>query len=151
MTPAPAHDTLPALLASPARAGVRPLPPGTAANLKAAALQLGFHTAEIDLAACADKAEVLRAFETAFALPDWFGHNWDALSDCLADLSWLQRPGYLLLAQGGSGLRTRSPETLDTLLDILRDASRGWAQDAVPFWVFLDLGNPPVEGKVQAR
>jgi hypothetical protein len=31
------------------------------------------------------------------AFPEWFGRNWDALADCLADLSWLAGAGHVLL------------------------------------------------------
>jgi len=33
----------------------------------------------------------------ALAFPAWFGHNWDALADCLSDLSWLSGTGHVLL------------------------------------------------------
>jgi hypothetical protein len=34
------------------------------------------------------------------AFPAWFGHNWDALADCLTDLSWLPAAGYVLIWDG---------------------------------------------------
>ncbi|HRG72048.1 MAG TPA: barstar family protein, partial [Thauera aminoaromatica] len=43
----------------------------------------------IDLAGCTDKAGVLARIATALHFQESFGHNWDALSDCLCDLSWL--------------------------------------------------------------
>ena len=36
-----------------------------------------------------DKAEFYDAVAAALGFPDWFGHNLDALADCLRDLSWL--------------------------------------------------------------
>ena len=41
----------------------------------------------VDLAGCSDKATLLARLAAALQFPDWFGHNWDALSDCLTDLS----------------------------------------------------------------
>jgi hypothetical protein len=35
------------------------------------------------------KASLLHFLAGAFPLPDYFGHNWDALEECLRDLSWL--------------------------------------------------------------
>jgi hypothetical protein len=35
------------------------------------------------------KAELLEAFASAGHFPDYFGWNWDALQDCLRDLSWI--------------------------------------------------------------
>jgi len=31
------------------------------------------------------------------AFPAWFGHNWDALADCLGDLGWWSARGHVLL------------------------------------------------------
>lgn len=33
----------------------------------------------------------------AMAFPAWFGHNWDALGDCLNDLGWLPGLGHIVL------------------------------------------------------
>jgi len=33
----------------------------------------------------------------ALAFPSWFGHSWEALADCLTDLTWLPGAGHVLL------------------------------------------------------
>jgi hypothetical protein len=33
----------------------------------------------------------------ALAFPSWFGHSWEALADCLTDLTWLRGDGHVLL------------------------------------------------------
>lgn len=38
----------------------------------------------------------MRMFSDALRFPDYFGFNWDALDECLADLSWLE-PGDVLI------------------------------------------------------
>lgn len=35
------------------------------------------------------KQKLLRALATKLRFPDYFGENWDALDECLGDLSWL--------------------------------------------------------------
>jgi hypothetical protein len=35
------------------------------------------------------KQDLLRALATGLNLPAYFGYNWDALEECLRDLSWL--------------------------------------------------------------
>jgi hypothetical protein len=39
-----------------------------------------------------DKQQLLRAIARGLDFPDYFGENWDALIDCLSDLSWLTKP-----------------------------------------------------------
>ena len=43
------------------------------------------------------KADLLNFLACAFPLPDYFGHNWDALEECLGDLSWLEDKKFLLV------------------------------------------------------
>lgn len=135
----PAPD-LSDLLTDIPRAGVRPLPPDSSARIAAAAAQVNQACLRVSLNGCQDKTELLQRFATAFAFPDWFGHNWDALADCLGDLEWMPTHGYVLLLEHAADFRATHPEEFDTLLDVLRDTSRQWAADGLPFWVFVDLG-----------
>ena len=56
--------------------------------------------AHVDLAGAQDKEALLERLAVALALPEWFGGNWDALEDCLTDLSWLAGAGHVILLKG---------------------------------------------------
>ena len=78
--------------------------------------------------------DVLDAIARALDFPQWFGRNWDALEDCLSDLSWRGGRGELLLFEA-------SPrgEQLVPLIDVLRSSARFWAGQSHPFFaVFVD-------------
>ena len=82
----------------------------------------------------ADKAQLLKNIASALSFPDWFGHNWDALEDCLTDLSWRDAPGYVLLIES-----PRPGDDLGVLVDILRSSAEFWAGRGKPFFaVFVD-------------
>ena len=92
----------------------------------------------IDLADCRDPAVLQTRIAQALAFPDWFGHNWDALADCLADLGWLgEAAGYVLVFDHTQDLRLASQDDYDTLIEILDDAADGWREVDKPFWSFL--------------
>jgi hypothetical protein len=81
-----------------------------------------------------EKEKLLKNIATALAFPDWFGHNWDALEDCLTDLSWHEAPGYVLLFENA-----KPGDDLGVLLDILRSSAEWWAGRSKPFFaVFVD-------------
>ena len=82
----------------------------------------------------ADKAQLLKNIASALNFPDWFGHNWDALEDCLTDLSWRDAPGHVLLIES-----PRPGDDLGVLVDILRSSAEFWAGRGKPFFaVFVD-------------
>jgi len=62
---------------------------------------------------------------------------WDALQDCLTDLSWRPAPGYVVVLENCGGLAASAPETFATTLEVLRHTARWWAGEQVPFWVFV--------------
>lgn len=72
------------------------------------------------------KQKLLRTLADALRLPDYFGHNWDALEECLRDLSWLP--------EGNVQIRHRdlplSPGSEDrrTYLHVLQSAAAYWAK-----------------------
>ena len=107
--------------------------------LVAAASALDFALAQIDRAGCEDLDLVLQRFARALRFPDWFGDNWDALADCLGDLSWWPADGYLLLIEHAQDWRMADPIAFATLLEILNDAAGQWGGQQVPFWALIPL------------
>jgi hypothetical protein len=93
----------------------------------------------IGLAGAAGKEALMERIASALEFPRWFGGNWDALEDCLADLSWSKAGGHVLLLEGAQGLPA---DERGILADVLASAAASWAQAKRPFFaVFLD--GPP--------
>lgn len=105
-----------------------------------AAVAMGLRVARIDLAACHDKPDLLKALAAALEFPDSFGHNWDALADCLCDLDWLPAPGHVLLFESHDDYARRRADDLRMLIGILADACRTLAgEDRRLFALFTPL------------
>ena len=126
------------LLPLASEAGAYHLPAAHAGTLMDAAGELGLSVHRIDLDGCVDKDGVLQRIAAALSFPDWFGHNWDALSDALADLGWLdESAGYVIVLERTRELREASQDTYDTLVAVCEETAEGWRDIALPFWTFL--------------
>ena len=89
----------------------------------------------IDLAGAADKDALMERIARALEFPRWFGGNWDALEDCLTDLSWSKAGGHVLLLEGAAELPA---DERGILVDILAAAAAWWVDRKRPFFaVFL--------------
>ena len=77
-------------------------------------------------AKCQTIAGLLTECARALDFPDYFGHNWDALEECLIDLEWLPAKGYVLLITDAGGVLPDDEEEYETFLEILRDAGEAW-------------------------
>ena len=86
--------------------------------------------AQIDLKG----GDALRAIAKALRFPDWFGGNWDALEDCLSDLSWRSGDGHVLVFRNWQAL---SGDDLGVLIDVLRSAAEFWSGRGRPFFAVL--------------
>jgi len=102
--------------------------------------------ARIDLQGAAEKGALLDRISAALRFPAWFGRNWDALEDCLADLSWSEARGHVLLFERAAQLAT--PDR-DTLVQILGSVASQRAARGRPFFaVFVgDASLPPLYRK----
>jgi len=95
--------------------------------------------AHIGLAGASGKEALMTRIAQALAFPQWFGGNWDALEDCLGDLSWSKAAGHVLLFEGAADLPA---DARGILIDVLASAAASWAERKRPFFaVFLD--GPP--------
>jgi RNAse (barnase) inhibitor barstar len=90
--------------------------------------------------------EFLQLCADTFAFPDWFAYNWDALHDCLTDLTW-EKPstGHLVVYAGWQALVQEEPESFAAALEILKEAVVLWQDSPTPMAVLL-----PVTGREDA-
>jgi hypothetical protein len=76
----------------------------------------------------------IEAIARALQFPAWFGGNWDALEDCLGDLSWRNSARTVLAMKN-----FRRSDELGILIDILASTAQFWAEQGGSFVaVFVD-------------
>ncbi|MCX7145240.1 MAG: barstar family protein [Sulfuritalea sp.] len=127
------------LLADSSRAGVHHLPHGPIDDLLAGAGAAGCLVLRVDLAAARNKDEMLAALGRALRFPEWFGQNWDALTDCLLDMGWLPATGYVIILDHCDGIHGRAEADFVTLMQTFQQAAETWREDDVPFWCLVDM------------
>jgi hypothetical protein len=71
------------------------------------------------------KADIFRAYGDVFLAPNgYFGENWDAFSDCLLDLDWIEAFDVFVIHQE---LPRLPHDEIAIYLDILRHVAETWA------------------------
>ncbi|KZC18398.1 barnase inhibitor [Rhodanobacter sp. FW510-R12] len=108
-------------------------------RLARAAAREELRVCRTDLAGCHGKDELLRRLAASLQLPATFGHNWDALADCLRDLGWMPAWGYVLLFDHADQLLQAAEADYNTLLGILDDAATFGGERDLPWFAFLAL------------
>jgi RNAse (barnase) inhibitor barstar len=68
----------------------------------------------------------------ALQFPHYFGENWDALHDCLADLSWLGSQAVVLCFADADQLLAKAPADLKKLAEVLLSAAKEMNEPAKP-------------------
>ncbi len=92
------------------------------------------------------KADLFAFLQHVLPLPDYFGHNWDALEECLGDLGWLNHPKITLIHQDIP--LEKMPSDQRTYLQILAQAARESDRLDIVFpekyrWQITRLLSPP--------
>ena len=89
------------------------------------------------------KAEFLAAVGETLGFPDYYGQNFDALSDCLHDIG-RGAHGVVLLWDGWATLARADEKAFSIALGVL--GSRAHADRGVPFALLLRGEGPDIEG-----
>ena len=111
--------------------------------VQSAAKSNGFAFFHIEGKNITRKEQLLNHAATALRFPADFGHNWDALEECLTDLEWVDADGYILYYDHIDGLLSAHPDQFETLVEILRDAVASWKADDTAMVVLLSGAKPP--------
>ena len=111
--------------------------------LRAASRRAGIVWYDLDLAGVRDRDAFFQRCAGAFALPGYFGNNWDALHECLLELAGSGVPGAVVHWRRGSGLAKRVPDVVRTALEILKEAARYWDASGRAFLVAVERESAP--------
>ena len=80
------------------------------------------------------KEDLLDRIALAISFPEWFGRNWDALEDCLTDLSWCPAQGHVFVFDS-----VTPDDAVGVLIDVLASSAEFWAARHRSFFgVFVD-------------
>jgi Barstar (barnase inhibitor). len=124
----------------PDRSGPRPGlvragPPDTAGTITAEAVAAGVPVHLVG--PVGSRSAFYASVASVLALPDWFGHNLDALADCLADLSWLPPGPRILVWAGSDRLGSADPDGYAALVRTLAEVAEQSADGPHPLTVVL--------------
>lgn len=111
-------------------------------ELAASCQEQDFQLGYLDGATITNKAEFLTACATALKFPSHFGHNWDALEECLTDLEWLPGIGYLLLYTHPKPFAQAHPKDWKTLIEIFQSAIDEWNETDIPMYIVFSGDRP---------
>ena len=92
---------------------------------------------KIDGSKVANATDLMRAISEAMDFPDYFGWNWDALEECLSDLSWLSATAYIFRWDLASNLLINSPKDFFIALEIFASISQSWKDRGKRFQLFI--------------
>ena len=121
-------------------------------SVQAAAKRAGFAFFHIEGKNITRKEQLLNHAATAMHFPKSFGHNWDALEECLTDLEWVDAEGYVIYYDHIDGLLEAHPDQFETLVEILRDVVATWKQEGSAMVVLLSGAKAPKKvGKLSAK
>ena len=122
------------LFAGSENSGVYLIQKNALPDIRNAAAKTNLSLFILDLSAANGKAGFLDTTARVMQFPPHFGHNWDALEDCLTDLSWLHADGFVLLIVNYESFVHSAPVEMATARSILDDAAAFWRDKTVRFF-----------------
>ena len=125
------------------KGGVWYLPNAELRSVQSAAKKANYAFFHIDGKTIERKEQLMNHVATSLHLPKTFGHNWDALEECLIELDEGDHDGFVILYDHIDGLLAAHPDQFETLVEILRDAVGSWKEDDTAMVVLLAGGKPP--------
>ncbi|MFH7595271.1 barstar family protein [Streptomyces racemochromogenes] len=90
------------------------------------------YVARLDGREMSDTDSVFQQCYDGLKLPDYFGWNWDALSDCLRDLNWLPAEHYVLIVEAADEALAGDAAERRLLFRTLLRAGQRWSSTQRP-------------------
>lgn len=113
--------------------GVTYVTAGEGSALATAAVAAGHAVGRVDFARVANKRDALGVIAASLDFPAWFGANWDALADCLADMSAAGADGHFVIVEHLDTWRAENDADVETFLDVMCEARARRTGTSAPF------------------
>jgi RNAse (barnase) inhibitor barstar len=126
-------DRMAKQLADTNRCGVYHLA-GKPEQVESAAGAAGLTLFRMDIGNVKSKKDFLGHIAKELKFPGWFGNNWDALNDCLTDLS---ENGYVLIFENCENFAARHRDEFESAVAVFVSAAQYWKTQGHPFWVLI--------------
>jgi barstar (barnase inhibitor) len=110
----------------------------------------GYQVVSLDASGWMQDADLHRDIADALDFPDYYGHNLDALNDCLRDVVTYDYgtsrdvTGLVLTFTGYDAFADRCPRTAQVVLDILADQARSAALIGHRICCLIQSNNPNI-------
>jgi RNAse (barnase) inhibitor barstar len=84
-----------------------------------------------------DCQSLFQQFATVMQFPAYFGHNWDALKDCLTELDGYEVDRYIITIDRLEKFINNDPSQWKTLLDVCKSVVEYWQDTDTPMSILL--------------
>jgi RNAse (barnase) inhibitor barstar len=99
--------------------GIHELPPGVdVAEVRERAARAAMRFVHLDTSRVAGREDFFEVVAKAFSFPQWFGRNWDAFADSLADVR--ADPGIVIVWDGWHAFADADAAAFAVAVDVLR-------------------------------
>jgi hypothetical protein len=94
----------------------------------------------MDASGVADKAGFLALAARTLNFPAYFGGNWDAFEECLADRKWKKGTAYRIVVTRTAQLSAADPAVLRAFADIVEDLAMAARREGTDIRVVIEPG-----------
>jgi hypothetical protein len=84
-----------------------------------------------------DSPSLFQEFATVMQFPEYFGHNWDALKDCLTELDGHEVDRYIMTIDRLDRFITSDPSQWTNFLDVCKSVVEYWQDTETPVYILL--------------
>lgn len=99
--------------------------------------KMGVFSTLLDPQPITNEYDLFKSLYKNCRFPNYFGFNWSAVKDCLADFTWHPASGYVLLYKN-PGLLDK--ESFRIFIEIIETISKLWIPDKIPFKLIIPSG-----------
>jgi RNAse (barnase) inhibitor barstar len=84
-----------------------------------------------------DSISLFQEFATVMQFPEYFGHNWDALKDCLTELDGHEVDRYIITIDKLDRFMANDLSQWTNFLDVCKSVVEYWQDTETPIYILL--------------